>query len=135
MDIKELQDYRLTDAIKFHNHLNPKVWGSDEHILPEVKEKLLAIADDFKEFLGLDVEVKDITLSGSNAAYTYTDHSDLDLHLVVDLPKADISDVYRELFDAKKYQYNACDLSFPIVRGEIIPIISLLDSAVRFEPS
>lgn len=106
MDIKELQDYRLTDAIKFHNHLNPKVWGSDEHILPEVREKLLAIAEDFKEFLGLDLEVKDITLSGSNAAYTYTDHSDLDLHLVVDLPKADISDVYRELFDAKKYQYN-----------------------------
>ena len=106
MDIKELQDYRLTDAIKFHNHLNPKVWGSDEHVLPEVREKLLAIAEDFKEFLGLDLEVKDITLSGSNAAYTYTDHSDLDLHLVVDLPKADASEVYRELFDAKKYQYN-----------------------------
>ena len=106
MDIKELQDYRLADAIKFHNHLNPKVWGSDEHVLPEVREKLLAIAEDFKEFLGLDLEVKDITLSGSNAAYTYTDHSDLDLHLVVDLPKADASEVYRELFDAKKYQYN-----------------------------
>jgi len=106
MDIKELQDYRLSDAIKFHNHLNPKIWGRDEHLLPEVREKLLAIAADFKEFLGLDLEVKDITISGSNAAYTYTDHSDIDLHLVADLPKADASDIYRELFDAKKYQYN-----------------------------
>lgn len=106
MDIKELQDYRLSDAIKFHTHLNPQIWDRDEHLLPEVREKLLAIAADFKEFLGLDLEVKDITISGSNAAYTYTDHSDIDLHLVADLPKADISEIYRELFDAKKYQYN-----------------------------
>jgi hypothetical protein len=106
MDIKELQDYRLSDAIKFHTHLNPRIWGPDEHLLPEVREKLLAIAADFKEFLGLDLEVKDITISGSNAAYTYTDHSDIDLHLVADLPKADASEIYRELFDAKKYQYN-----------------------------
>lgn len=106
MDIKELQDYRLSDAVKFHDQLNPKIWGQDELLLPEVREKLMAIADDFKEFLGLDIEVKDITISGSNAAYTYTPHSDIDLHLVVDLPKADSDEVYRELFDAKKYQYN-----------------------------
>lgn len=106
MDIKELQNYRLSDAIKFHQTLNPKIWGRDERLLPEVREKLLAIAADFQEFLGLDIEVKDITISGSNAAYTYTDHSDIDLHLVADLPRADRDDVYRELFDAKKYQYN-----------------------------
>ena len=106
MDIKELQDYRLSDAVKFHTHLNPKIWGPDEHLLPEVREKLLAIAADFKEFLGLNLEVKDITISGSNAAYTYSDHSDIDLHLVADLPKADANELYRELFDAKKYQYN-----------------------------
>ena len=107
MDINELESYRLSDAIKFNDHLNPKLWGSDEHLLPEVQEKLLAIADDFREFLGIgDLEIKDITVSGSNAAYTYTPHSDIDLHLVVDLPKADASEVYKELFDAKKYQYN-----------------------------
>jgi hypothetical protein len=106
MDIKELQNYRLGDAVKFHKTLNPKIWGTNEHLLPEVREKLLAIAADFQEFLGLDLEVKDVTISGSNAAYTYTDHSDIDLHLVTDIPRADSDDVYRELFDAKKYQYN-----------------------------
>jgi hypothetical protein len=106
MDIKELENYRLSDAVKFHKTLNPRIWGSNEHLLPEVREKLLAIAEDFKEFLGLDLEVKDITISGSNAAYTYSDHSDIDLHLVADIPRADASEVYRELFDAKKYQYN-----------------------------
>lgn len=106
MDLRELESYRLSDAVKFNDRLNPKIWGPDEQMLPEVREKLLAIADDFRESLGIDVEVQDITVSGSNAAYTYTDHSDIDLHLVADLPRADESDVYRELFDAKKYQYN-----------------------------
>ena len=107
MDITELLTYNLADAVKFNDQLNSRIWGADEQMLPEVRESLLEIARDFEEFLGIsDVEVKDITVSGSNAAYTYTDHSDIDLHLVVDLPAADRSEVYRELFDAKKYQYN-----------------------------
>jgi hypothetical protein len=43
-------------------------------------------------------------VSGSNAAFSYTPQSDIDLHLVVDFPSQD--DVYQELFNAKKYQYN-----------------------------
>ena len=106
MNITELDSYNLADAVKFNDQLNPVIW-TGEKIKPEVRERLLAIAEDFKEFLGLsDIEVKDITISGSNAGYTYTPHSDIDLHLVVDIPQADANDVYRELFDAKKYQYN-----------------------------
>jgi hypothetical protein len=107
MNIHELDSYNLGDAVKFNDKLNPRIWGANEQMLPEVREQLLRIADDFREFLGIsNLEVKDITVSGSNAAYTYTPHSDIDLHLVVDLPEADANEVYRELFDAKKYQYN-----------------------------
>jgi hypothetical protein len=107
MNIDQLESYNLGDAVKFNDKLNPKLWGSDEHLKPEVHSKLMEIAEDFRQFLGItDLQLKDITVSGSNAAYTYTPHSDIDLHLVVDLPEADASEVYRELFDAKKYQYN-----------------------------
>ena len=107
MNIEQLESYNLADAVKFNDQLNPRLWGADEHLLPEVREKLLAIADEFQEFLGVnDLQLKDITISGSNAAYTYTPHSDIDLHLVVDLPEADRNEVYRELFDAKKYVFN-----------------------------
>jgi hypothetical protein len=107
MNIDELYSYNLADAVKFNDQLNPKLWGSDEKMLPQVQRALLDIARDFKEFLGVsDIGLKDITVSGSNAAYTYTPHSDIDLHLVVDLPEADESEVYRELFNAKKFQYN-----------------------------
>ena len=105
MNINELDSFKLSDAVKFHNRLNPKIWGRDEHLLPEVREKLMAIADNFREFLGVgDLDVRDITISGSNAAYSYTPYSDIDLHLVVEFP-AD-NEVYQELFNAKKYQYN-----------------------------
>ena len=66
MNINELDAYNLADAVKFNSELNPAIWSGQE-MKPEVRAKLLAIADDFREFLGLtDLEVKDITVSGSN---------------------------------------------------------------------
>ena len=104
MNITELDSYNLADAVKFNDQLNPRIWDASEHLHPEVRERLLAIADDFRESLGIrDLAVEDITISGSNAAYTYTPNSDIDLHLVVDVPD---DEVYRELFNAKKFQYN-----------------------------
>jgi putative chitinase len=104
MNTHELDSYNLGDAVRFHRRLNPRIWGRDEHLLPEVREKLLAIAEDFQEFLGVeDLNIQDITVSGSNAAYSYTKNSDIDLHLVVTMPD---DPVYQELFTAKKYQYN-----------------------------
>ena len=105
MNIHELDSYNLADAVKFHRRLNPRIWGRDEHLLPEVRDKLLAIAEDFQEFLGVgNLDVQDITISGSNAAYSYTKNSDIDLHLVVNMPD---NPIYQELFTAKKYQYNS----------------------------
>jgi hypothetical protein len=104
--LTELADYSLSQAIVFRDKLNPELFKSGR-MLPRVKNQLLKIAQDFQDFLGIDnLEIADITISGSNAAYTYTPHSDIDLHLLVDIQELDNSDVYRELFDAKKYQYN-----------------------------
>jgi hypothetical protein len=104
MNIQELDAYNLADAVKFNDRLNPRLWDLTEHLRPEVRGHLLKIAEDFREFLGVtDLNLKDITISGSNAAYTYTPNSDIDLHLVVNMPD---DEVYRELFDAKKAQYN-----------------------------
>ena len=107
MDIKELEDFRLSDAIKFHDELNPALWTEKGELDPEVREQLIVIAKDFLTYLGIGApKVEDITISGSNAAYTYTPHSDLDLHILVDFNKLPDDEVYQELFTAKKTLYN-----------------------------
>lgn len=137
MNILELDQYNLADAVRFHDHLNPRIWDEGERLRPEVRERLLAIAADFQEFLGVkDLDLEDITISGSNAAYSYTPHSDIDLHLVVKMPEQ-CDEVYQELFNAKKYQYN--DLHDIRIRGADVelyvqpsnePVVSLGEYSV-----
>lgn len=106
MDIKELESFKLSDAVKFHDELNPKLW-SGKNLHDDVYNALAVIAKDFITELGLSgLNVKDITISGSNAAYSYTPHSDLDLHILVDFNKLPNNEVYQELFNAKKNEYN-----------------------------
>jgi hypothetical protein len=106
MNLKELDSFKLHDAIYFHDNLNHAIFAGDI-MRDDVREQLLLIAGDFIDHLGLDnLQVMDITLSGSNAAFTYTKHSDIDLHILVDMSKLNDELVYRELFHAKKTLYN-----------------------------
>lgn len=106
MNLKELDNFNLGDAVYFHQDLNQVIFDGDT-MNNEVRQALLTIAEDFIDHLGIsNVEVADITLSGSNAAYSYTRHSDIDLHILVDMSKFQDDDIYREFFNAKKTVYN-----------------------------
>ena len=90
--------------ISYHDELNPVLWKGNK-LKTEVRYKLLLIAKHFAHFLKVpDLNLRDITISGSNAAYGYSDSSDLDLHLIVDMPANKPELV--ELYTAKKNQYN-----------------------------
>ena len=106
MNILELEKFKIEDAINFHDEYNPWLFDGD-HLKPVIKRQLETIADDFIEFMGIpELAIEDIIITGSNVAYTYTSHSDIDLHLLVDFSKLPESDVYKELFNAKKSLYN-----------------------------
>lgn len=136
MNLKELDSFKMADAVTFHDELNPKLWNNN-HLRPEVREQLILIAEDFLSELGInDVDVDDITVSGSNAAYSYTPHSDLDLHLLVDMSRYD-DDIYKEFFNAKKALYNeAHDIKIHGVPVEVYvqdsrePVVSLGEYSV-----
>lgn len=91
--------------IPYQDELNPILWDQQE-LKTEVRYKLLFIAKHFAQFLNVPkLNLRDITVSGSNASYGYSDSSDLDLHLLVNIPK-DRPELI-ELYDAKKNQYNS----------------------------
>lgn len=106
MNINDIENFRLDYAVKFHDELNPVLFDGDR-LDPEVKEGLIEIAHDFISFMGIDsLAVYDIVICGSNAAYSYTPHSDLDLHILVNMNAIDNDEVYLELFNSKKNLYN-----------------------------
>ena len=102
-----MQFIEFTEAVKpivYHDELNPKIWEKNK-LKTEIRYKLMAIAMHFAKFLNVpELNLRDVTISGSNAAYGYADSSDLDLHLVVDMPK-DHPEL-AELYSAKKNEYN-----------------------------
>lgn len=87
--------------------LNPSIWKKD-HVIPEVKAAMLKIADAFLEFVNADeMEVIDITLTGSLANYTWHEKSDVDIHIIAKLPSSKYKEDMLELFSAKKALWNA----------------------------
>ena len=106
MNITQLESFKLSDAVEFHDELNPDLF-QDEKMISSVRRQIMKIALDFVEHVSIgDLDIEDITLSGSNAAYSYTDHSDIDIHILIDYSKLPTNEVYRELFDAKRISYN-----------------------------
>jgi len=106
MYIREFTQEGIVDsAVQFHRELNPVLWQG-KVLNPKVRYKLLEIAKHFIQFIDIpNLGLKDITISGSNAAYSYTPLSDIDLHLVVDVPEEQAK-LLKPLYDAKKNQYN-----------------------------
>ena len=88
--------------------LNSKLWNNDNReLIPEVKEHLLKIVDEFLDHFTIEIDVQDINIIGSNAGYNYKSKSDIDLHILTDYTEypADV-DIIDELFNAKKNNFN-----------------------------
>ena len=87
MKLFEITSKDIKFSVEYHDTLNPKLWDGDK-LQPEVREKLLTIANAFQDYLSIpNLTVEDIVITGSNANFNWTEHSDVDLHLIVNLDK------------------------------------------------
>lgn len=91
----------FTPPIELHNNLNPNLWDG-EHLRKDVLVALLRIAKEYYKFLNVQAPIVDIVISGSQANYIYTKHSDLDLHLIMPYDQVQCDMEVADLFDTKR---------------------------------
>jgi hypothetical protein len=102
----------VNEALVYNKTLNPVFWKNDEFD-PDVRTKLLQIANDFYTDLKVETPVLDVHLTGSMANYTWSKDSDLDIHVIVDFSKVDDNvKLVRKAMDGQRFIWN---LRHPVV--------------------
>lgn len=99
----------------YNNALCPKIWNINEDgpkLDNEVRKNLIKISMDFVKDLktnnNLDVKIEDIVMIGSLTNYNWTPYSDVDLHIITDYSRLDMSkEDAQTMFDAIKANWNS----------------------------
>ena len=64
----------IVEALEIHDKLNPKIWDSNDNLLPDVKDKILDIVDEFeknvKEMTEIDLKGKTVRFKNKKTAKT-----------------------------------------------------------------
>jgi hypothetical protein len=111
---------KIINSFYLQDELNPQIWylPNERHmgdpdsqnykLKPEIRERLLKVADIFIEYLDTNLYIHDVILVGSLAGYNWSEYSDFDIHVLIDLKESgEKEDLYRELFRLKKTIFNA----------------------------
>jgi predicted nucleotidyltransferase len=103
---------KILDSFSVKETLNPKVWENPDDpssatMVPKVRKALMKIAEEFIDYLGEDVFVEDVVLTGSLANFNWSEFSDFDLHVHVELQQyEEDAELYKELYNLKKQIFN-----------------------------
>jgi hypothetical protein len=111
-------DKKIINSFYLQDELNPEVWikpksnkeenAKDYKLKPEIRERLLKVGELFIDYLDTDLFVHDIIFVGSLVGYNWSEYSDFDIHVVIDLNDAGKDrELYEELFRLKKSLFNA----------------------------
>ena len=103
-----MKNDEIINSFITRDDLNPKIWDKDNTLNKEVREKLLGVANEFINFLGVPILVEDIIFTGSLSNYSWSKYSDIDLHVVADFTQFsdELLPLYQELFKVKKTLFN-----------------------------
>jgi predicted nucleotidyltransferase len=85
-------------------YLSDRIWNP-EGLRPDVANALARVAKKFLDELEIELDVKDIILTGSYAGRTWGPGSDLDLHIIADMSKTGDPDVIARLCKLAKFKW------------------------------
>jgi hypothetical protein len=107
-------DYEnILSSFYIKDNLNSKIWTNPENpsetkMKEDIRLNLIEIADAFIDFLGYDIFIQDITMTGSLANYNWSNFSDIDLHIMYDYKESGPEEeLFKDLFKLKKTLFNS----------------------------
>ena len=81
------ENKKIIKSFKVQDKLNPIFWVEDNgafKLKEEIRKALLKVVEDYADFVDVDLDIEDITLTGSLSNYNWSDFSDVDLHILMD---------------------------------------------------
>ena len=108
-------------AFDIQKELNQRLWDGDARLHPGVRAALIDIVDEFLEGLDMDLDIKDIIVTGSIGNYNWSKFSDIDLHILIDFAEVNENeDMVKKFFDAVRSNWNKLHNIF--VKGHEVEI-------------
>lgn len=103
---------KIINSFYLQEEFNPDVWDNPSNpktvkLKPVIKERLLKVANLFIDFLDTELFVQDIIFVGSLVGYNWSEFSDFDIHILIDLDESENREMTEELFRLKKTVFNA----------------------------
>lgn len=110
------EDEKIVKSFETKDELSNEIFDKTEKgfkMKEDVRKRLLEISDDFIESFGAEFFIHDIVLTGSLANYNWSEFSDVDLHILIDMAEINnentspiLQTIIKEFFDAKKNVWN-----------------------------
>ena len=104
LEFKEVQpkEFKPIKSFYLKDTLNEKVW-TDYKLDDSIREDLLKIAEDYIDYLEVEIQIEDIVLVGSLVNFNWSSYSDFDIHIIFNFSKInEDSELLEKYFDAKK---------------------------------
>lgn len=103
---------KIINSFYLQDTFNPDLWDNPENpksvtLKPEIRERLLKVANLFIDYLDTDLFIQDIIFVGSLVGYNWSEFSDFDIHILIDLNESENKKLTEELFRLKKTVFNA----------------------------
>ena len=115
-----MNDKKIISSFYLQDELNPDIWylPNEKHmgdlnaqeykLKPEIRKRLLKVAELFIDYLDVDFFIHDVLFVGSLVGYNWSEFSDFDIHVIMDFKEGgDKEELYRELFRLKKTVFNS----------------------------
>tara|TARA_R110000744_G_scaffold168479_1_gene286130 strand:+ start:5780 stop:6526 length:747 start_codon:yes stop_codon:yes gene_type:complete len=99
----------IINSFKVQEELNPNIWyldGENYKMIPSVRVSLLDIVKDYSDFADLELDIDDVTLTGSLSNFNWSEFSDVDLHILMDLD-SETNPLLKKYLDSRRMIWNS----------------------------